>query len=105
MEKHIVDLGALGVDSGGHVLLKHALRKVNPGERLAVSGGDAGLITQLRAWCRAQGHTFEASPPETSLNWAVGTVVISQPTRLQIEQLQALALVISAVTSKRTAPQ
>lgn len=66
MEKHIVDLGALGIDSGGHVLLKHALRKVSPGERLAVSGGHAGLITQLRAWCRAQGHTFEPSSPESA---------------------------------------
>src|SRR5438105_11337563 len=53
-----IDLEDLGLDAGGHLLLKHELASLAPGARLEVRGTSPDLPLQLRAWCRQQGHTF-----------------------------------------------
>ena len=55
-----VDLGALGFDSGAHLLVKHALNGVDVGEAVTVRGTAPGWQAQLSAWCRSQGHAMEA---------------------------------------------
>ncbi len=54
-----VDLLGLGLDRGGHLLVKRALAGAAPGERCAVRGSDPHLGVHLRAFCRAAGHGFE----------------------------------------------
>ena len=49
----IVDLDDLGLDEGGHLLIKHALVG---SERVVVHGRAPSLAVDLPAWCRAQGH-------------------------------------------------
>jgi hypothetical protein len=53
-----VDLGDLGFDEGGHLVVKHALRQLAAGDELIVAGNAPGLFTHLRTWCRSEGHTF-----------------------------------------------
>jgi len=55
-----LDLGDLGFDRGAHVLVKHALRQLEVGDRLAVAGTSTDLSLHVRAWSRAQGHAFES---------------------------------------------
>jgi len=52
------DLGDLGLDQGGHLLLKRALGQVPVGELVTVVGSSPELAVHLRGWCRAQGHRF-----------------------------------------------
>ena len=54
-----VDLKTLGLDAGGDVLLRRALRRLDVGEKLEVSGCHEELSLQLRTWCRASGHQLE----------------------------------------------
>lgn len=54
-----LDLGDLGLDRGGHLLLKRALGQLPVGGRIAVSGRSPELAVHLRGWCRAQGHQLE----------------------------------------------
>jgi len=56
-----VDLGGLGLDEGGHLLLERALRPLTPGTRIAVHGAGPDAAVQLRAWCRGRGHGFDPS--------------------------------------------
>ncbi len=58
-----LELGALGLDRGGHLLVKHALRGLPVGGRLAVHGHAPELLLHLRAWCRGQGHPLHPAPP------------------------------------------
>lgn len=53
-----LELEDLGLDEGGHLLIKHALRAH---ERVVVRGAAASLASDLPAWCRAQGHAIERS--------------------------------------------
>jgi hypothetical protein len=53
-----VDLGRLGFDEGGHLLVKRALRGVAVGEEIEVTGGAPELQLHLRTWCRSEGHAF-----------------------------------------------
>jgi hypothetical protein len=53
-----VNLGDLGIDSGGHLLIDRALATMAPGERLRVRGRAAHLEVHLRAWARTRGHGF-----------------------------------------------
>ena len=46
----------LGLDAGGHLLVKHALLAVLPGGEIVVVGSSPGWDAQLSAWCRNQGH-------------------------------------------------
>ena len=54
-----VDLGDLGLDRGGHLLVRRALRRLGPGDRLVVRGRSPELGVHLRGWCRSEGHGFE----------------------------------------------
>ena len=57
-----LDLGELGLDRGGHLLLRHALAALPPGSALAVHGSAPELEVHLRAFARSEGHTFELAP-------------------------------------------
>lgn len=52
----IIDIENLGLDAGGHLLVKHGLLGVPPGGEISVVGSSAGWEAQLSAWCRNQGH-------------------------------------------------
>lgn len=51
-----VDLGALGLDRGAHLLVERALRSVSVGDAIDVYGSSDALRPHLRAWARARGH-------------------------------------------------
>ena len=51
-----LDLGDLGFDEGGHVLVKRALRQVAVGEEVEVRGRAEALDVHLDAWVRIEGH-------------------------------------------------
>jgi len=53
---NVADLEGLGLDQGGHLLLKRALAAIAEGERVEVRGQAPELAVHVRAWCRAQGH-------------------------------------------------
>ncbi|MEZ4290523.1 MAG: sulfurtransferase TusA family protein [Myxococcota bacterium] len=54
-----LELDEVGLDRGGHLLLKRALADLAPGVRLEVRGRAPALVTHLRTWCRQQGHRLE----------------------------------------------
>ncbi len=58
-----LDLGDLGLDRGGHLLVERALRPLPIGAHLTVCGHDPALPVHLAGWCRDRGHGFE--PPTT----------------------------------------
>jgi hypothetical protein len=62
----IIDIEDVGLDSGAHVLIKHALARLPVGGRLGVRGTAPELAVHLRAWCRAQGHEFILEPASAS---------------------------------------
>lgn len=53
-----VDLEDLGFDRGGSLLIKRALRLSPDGVWLTVAGRAPDLHVHLRAWCRAEGHSY-----------------------------------------------
>jgi hypothetical protein len=57
-----IDLGDLGLDEGGHLIVKRALSGIAVGERVLVRGSAPELVLHLGTWCRAQGHRFEEGP-------------------------------------------
>ena len=66
------DLEQLGLDAGGHLLIRHALAGLHPGDRLQVHGSHPLLRLHLGAWCRAQGHQLEVE--DTGLTIVKGSV-------------------------------
>jgi hypothetical protein len=61
-----IDLGDLGFDEGGHLLVKRALRSLAAGGEVEVAGAAPDLELHLGTWCRAEGHRVRpagASPP------------------------------------------
>ncbi|MCO5166072.1 MAG: sulfurtransferase TusA family protein [Planctomycetes bacterium] len=52
----VADLEDLGLDRGGHLLIKQALSALPVGGVLRVAGRHPDLPVHLPAWCRAQGH-------------------------------------------------
>lgn len=66
-----VDLEHLGLESGGDVLLRRALRRLQQGERLEVSGRHEELELHLRAWCRVHGYVLA---PASSADDSRGTI-------------------------------
>lgn len=56
---NVADLEGLGLDQGGHILLKRALAGVAVGEGVEVRGRVPELAVHARAWARAQGHGFD----------------------------------------------
>jgi hypothetical protein len=63
VEPTSVDLGELGLDRGGHLLLKRALSQAPVGGSIMVLGRDPALPVHLRSWARGQGHGFD---PDTN---------------------------------------
>ena len=61
-----VDLGDLGLDEGGLLLLKRALQQVAVGEEVEVRGRAPALDVHLASWVRAQGHELRQDAAETS---------------------------------------
>jgi hypothetical protein len=55
-----VELGELGFDEGGALLIKRALRLAGPGGRILVSGSAPDLALHLRSWCRIEGHALQS---------------------------------------------
>jgi hypothetical protein len=53
-----LDLGGLGFEEGGHLLVKRGLRQVPVGDEIEVSGRALELELHLRTWCRSEGHRF-----------------------------------------------
>jgi hypothetical protein len=53
-----IELGNLGFDRGAHLVLKHALGRPGATE-VRVIGAAPNLETELRAYCRSQGHALE----------------------------------------------
>ena len=53
-----LELGDLGIDQGGHLLIKQALSQVPVGGCIKVRGSAPALTVHLRGWCRAQGHNL-----------------------------------------------
>ena len=62
-----IDLGSLGLDRGGHLLVKRALRTIAVGDTLQVCGHAPELSLHLRGWCRAQGHGLQFQDDGTAL--------------------------------------
>jgi hypothetical protein len=57
-----LELGRLGFGHGAHLLVDRALRTLQAGETLVVTGTDPALSVHLRGWCREQGHGFAVEP-------------------------------------------
>ena len=67
-----VELGDLGFDQGGHLLVKRALRSVPAGGPVQVTGRSADLALHLGTWCRAEGHRMRpANAPGPDAAWVV----------------------------------
>jgi len=64
-----IDIDDVGFERGAHLLIKHALRGVSPGGRLAVSSRAPDFGVHLLGWCRAQGHRLELSAQTPGLAW------------------------------------
>ncbi|MEZ4334446.1 MAG: ferritin-like domain-containing protein [Myxococcota bacterium] len=54
-----LELGALGLDRGAHILIARALAELAEGERLEVRGEAPELAIHLRAWARREGHGLD----------------------------------------------
>lgn len=73
----VLDLGDLGLDRGGHILLKRALAGMAPGSRLAVRGSAPELPVHLAAWCRSQAHVLvEPGDPPTDASAGVVACIV-----------------------------
>ena len=55
----MVNLGPLGLDRGGHLLLERALAGLRPGQQLRVEGTDPAIRLHLQVWARHHGHRTE----------------------------------------------
>lgn len=56
-----VDLGGLGLDTGGHLIIDRALATMTAGQRLRVTSTSPYLAVHLGAWARAHGHGLAAA--------------------------------------------
>jgi hypothetical protein len=63
----VVDLGDLGFDEGGHLLVDHALRHIPPGGRLTIHGSAPNLKMHAETWARGRGHRVDAGPDRLEL--------------------------------------
>jgi hypothetical protein len=59
-----IDLEELGLEAGGHLLIKRALRDLHVGGRLVVRGRHPALRIHLAAWSRMQGHQVDMAGEE-----------------------------------------
>jgi hypothetical protein len=76
-----VELGELGFDEGGALLIKRALRLAGPGGQISVSGSAPDLALHLRSWSRTEGHELQwlgagdvqaliAAAPNVAARWS-----------------------------------
>jgi hypothetical protein len=57
----VVNLGPLGLDRGGHLLIERALAGLPRGQKVRVDGADPALPIHLEVWARQQGHRTEGN--------------------------------------------
>ena len=76
-----VDLGDLGFDEGGHLLLKRALQQTPVGGQVEVKGRAEALDVHLDAWVRAQGHQVRWDTGDADGKRAVVTLGSAQEAR------------------------
>lgn len=57
-----LDLGWLGLDRGGHILVLRALRSLDRGDALAIRGTHPDLALQLSVFAREGGHALREIP-------------------------------------------
>ena len=55
----LIDIESLGFDAGAHLLVRHALDALLPGQALRVVGAAPGWEVMLEHWCRGQGHLVQ----------------------------------------------
>ncbi|WP_321924227.1 ferritin-like domain-containing protein [Paraburkholderia guartelaensis] len=55
----LIDIESLGFDAGAHLLVRHALDALTPGQTLGVVGAAPGWEVMLEHWCRGQGHLVQ----------------------------------------------
>ncbi len=58
-----VELGSLGLDGGGDILVKLALAEQHTGDEVGVSGIHPDLAGHLATWCRQHGHRWRTPDP------------------------------------------
>jgi hypothetical protein len=58
-----VELGPLGLDGGGHVLVKLGLAELHAGDEVGVRGSHPDLSGHLATWCRQHGHQWRTADP------------------------------------------
>jgi hypothetical protein len=61
-----VELGSLGLDGGGDILVKLALAEQQNGDEVGVHGTHPDLAGHLATWCRQHGHHFRTPDPDTT---------------------------------------
>jgi hypothetical protein len=61
-----VELGPLGLDGGGDILVKLALAEQQTGDEIGVHGTHRDLAGHLATWCRQHGHRFRTPDPDTT---------------------------------------
>jgi hypothetical protein len=54
-----IDLEHLGLDAGGHLLMRRVLAGLPAGAGITVRGHHPALAIHLAAWCRAEGHAVD----------------------------------------------
>jgi hypothetical protein len=78
-----VELGELGFDEGGALLIKRALRLAGPGGQISVSGSAPELALHLRSWCRIEGHRLQwtgaSGAPRLNTGGAPGLIAANAP--------------------------
>jgi hypothetical protein len=62
-----IDLGELGLDAGGAVLLRLGLAERPVGAAVPIAGSAPDLAVHLRAFARAEGHGFAETPADQRL--------------------------------------
>lgn len=53
-----IDIEAIGLDQGAHLIIKRALEQVAIGDSLRVVGNTADWESHLLVWCRQNGHAL-----------------------------------------------
>ncbi|MBM3960619.1 MAG: hypothetical protein FJ306_01760, partial [Planctomycetes bacterium] len=79
-----IDLGDLGLDAGGAVLLRLGLAERPVGAVVPIAGSAGELAVHLRAFARAEGHGFAEAPAARRLAGACapsGALVVATLTR------------------------
>jgi TusA-related sulfurtransferase len=77
----VCELGSLGFDQGAHLLLQHAIDRVEPGGTIKITGEDRHLTVHLTAWCRQEGHQVQTEPdPDARVRATIvrGTVALDR---------------------------